>query len=1241
MNRFCSIKIAQSIFVMIFAVTWTGCTRGNKSNPQFSISFSAKRNSTVNAATDPNAPVVKHIVINISDSATKASLMAPFNWDSNCHCPANTDQPLPDPITLTVDSGPGRLIQVLAVLQDPITKASIFEYGETPVDLSAGDSPIINVTTDTKLGSGSGAEANIFGRVKTTAGLFPTGHLVMKYTPPGKPTMTIQSQDIFGGWFSLFAIDGANFDYILESSGETIFPSLGLTASGSSLSINGAVVAPANSLAKIMFPSNTYYKDSTNTCIKNGGNDTQAFLGFFAQGGTLVSGPNVLFQSNGSTSTYIDSTCSAYVGWNTASTSTGVRILGGLGSSSPAGDNFVDYFHMTPAFYGGGGSTSLAQYLGPYKLFTVASGSPTAITVDISSGTSSIINWSYLPGIFGQADSITGSAVFIQPLAAGAATTQLYGDDRFNCANLPSQGFNAPQFVSGPTEQFNTGLPTTQRFQAVICPYTGTSTNPVYYSTVARTYFQGAMAFINVSNSGMPSNPQIGSNNSVTYTITNNGNMTVTGVGVSGITAPLSLVSTTCGSTLTAGSSCTVDLNLTPATVGNQNGAAIFTYNDGANKTLALAWNITATPTILTVAELYSAAPNWNDYAKDDGTNAFNATNTACNSSTDTKCLHGGELRKVVTTYTSCANLAMDDSLNAFNWVCRVANGFAEFASIGLKPGKGLRDLVTATNWRPNHIDLKLSGTVVGTSPAAAIWWGNTVMPAPGSDGATYASPQTLGAASTIYTVPTGVNAINGGYIFGANKVGLVTLGNANLEYNTSFSGYNCNSNASRCEISFENYKFLWLEVNSKLSGGSFPWIGLYTSSGAFSRINNTSITGLQVTGGNYGMFINSAKGFVIRDLQLGPSGSGFSATSLTDSVVDGLTTQGNYQEGIVVNSSNNVTFNRVISSNNNNYGVKLYSSNTNISLVNALVTNNANDGIFNLGLSAGTLMNITSANNNNTGINFSSGSTNNNTLLGLLLVNNLGEGLSFASGSASNEIFGNIMSTHNTNGLVNYGTSNSALGTFYFGNNSALNCSMGTAVAGLSGTCSTSGGIVASTNWSLLNAFIGKLSATDPVNLTNSGGASSHSTITDWLNFAFWGRAWGKQGAAFPSSTNSGVCLTGTCNIWDWRLAASDTASRGVNGTFVAGSACPTSVHGSTSTTSGAGLPMLINATELLGTGGNNDGTCNSNESCVFSPNFGAYQGEPGTLSSAPCLFTDGTITGVTMYGYTTNGGT
>ena len=66
----------------------------------------------------------------------------------------------------------------------------------------------------------------------------------------------------------------------------------------------------------------------------------------------------------------------------------------------------------------------------------------------------------------------------------------------------------------------------------------------------------------------------------------------------------------------------------------------------------------------------------------------------------------------------------------------------------------------------------------------------------------------------------------------------------------------------------------------------------------------------------------------------------------------------------------------------------------------------------------------------------------------------------------------------------------------------------------------------------------------------------------------------------------------------------------------------------------------FLVNAVEILGDRvGDDDGLCESGERCIYSPSFGAYQGEGDYLSAGTCLFSDGMVRGVMMYAYPQNG--
>jgi len=64
----------------------------------------------------------------------------------------------------------------------------------------------------------------------------------------------------------------------------------------------------------------------------------------------------------------------------------------------------------------------------------------------------------------------------------------------------------------------------------------------------------------------------------------------------------------------------------------------------------------------------------------------------------------------------------------------------------------------------------------------------------------------------------------------------------------------------------------------------------------------------------------------------------------------------------------------------------------------------------------------------------------------------------------------------------------------------------------------------------------------------------------------------------------------------------------------------------------------FLRNAVEIMDNGlGNENGLCESNETCLYTPNIGAYQGHGNLISAGP--FTNGVITNVTLMKYEFNG--
>ncbi len=210
-------------------------------------------------------------------------------------------------------------------------------------------------------------------------------------------------------------------------------------------------------------------------------------------------------------------------------------------------------------------------------------------------------------------------------------------------------------------------------------------------------------------------------------------------------------------------------------------------------------------------------------------------------------------------------------------------------------------------------------------------------------------------------------------------------------------------------------------------------------------------------------------------------------------------------------------------------------------------------------------------------------------------------------------------------------------------------NCYVQNAVFTLDdGTCANDSNSDAtlSTTFNFTDSFVGKVSS-DSSNTSHVSGAQSYNSITDWTNFESEGRGWGRSIASLPSTIGERNCTSGGgCQIYDARLSSSDTvvlnrSGDGVNlnNTFVSGANCPSELDGNNIYVSELGVNYMAKAMEIMGDSiGDDDGLCESNEACLYMPNFGAYQGH-GDYTSNTCTFQDGTISGVTMYAYPNNG--
>jgi hypothetical protein len=197
--------------------------------------------------------------------------------------------------------------------------------------------------------------------------------------------------------------------------------------------------------------------------------------------------------------------------------------------------------------------------------------------------------------------------------------------------------------------------------------------------------------------------------------------------------------------------------------------------------------------------------------------------------------------------------------------------------------------------------------------------------------------------------------------------------------------------------------------------------------------------------------------------------------------------------------------------------------------------------------------------------------------------------------------------------------------------------------------------------------AFVAKVTDSDVANQSDENaadaaggpGVAEFDNISDWISFDRPLRGWGADGAAtslFPSDNHRGPCMTGAiCRIWDWNLLAQEAGDplRGVVPAPADGDQTWTHTWSPTDQTGcdeiagasfGSGLCTTVAlraAYEVMGDGiGNENGLCESSETCVVATNIGAYQGH-GVLEAAAGgdIATGGALENIELLEYPSNG--
>lgn len=194
------------------------------------------------------------------------------------------------------------------------------------------------------------------------------------------------------------------------------------------------------------------------------------------------------------------------------------------------------------------------------------------------------------------------------------------------------------------------------------------------------------------------------------------------------------------------------------------------------------------------------------------------------------------------------------------------------------------------------------------------------------------------------------------------------------------------------------------------------------------------------------------------------------------------------------------------------------------------------------------------------------------------------------------------------------------------------------------------------STDIDVSASFVGPLYIEDSANASDTLGFAAWSDDLDWYNFDRAYRVWGRDHAdPFPGNEHEGRCGTDIdCRMWDFNLTLADVGDSGAPLMLnVSDELTATDVYTHTwladtveecdETRGGVFDGGVCESTFLSGAVewmddhvGNENGLCESNETCLYTPNIGAYQGH-GTRTTT--LITVGEIENVTLYSYEMNG--
>jgi hypothetical protein len=620
------------------------------------------------------------------------------------------------------------------------------------------------------------------------------------------------------------------------------------------------------------------------------------------------------------------------------------------------------------------------------------------------------------------------------------------------------------------------------------------------------------------------------------------------------------------------------------------------------------------------------------------------------------------------------------------------------FYSNELNAGIGLSNLIDFSSVSFQLLKVKVTGGLFSVAPTSNLrkWWTNPVLALPGTSGS---GPTSLIAASnTIFvdTNPDGSDITSTGYRLASDGIGLVIYPAKRLIWDPAGVPNTVVFSSTALERVFiysTGNQRLWIEGH--FDGQSTVDKILRLDNVSFSRVQNSTITGNMLTptpsgiafqmnlsnansfvqdiiaNSNVNVLINQSDGNYFHNFRVSNTSTynGLSLINSSQNVFNNLNVANSSINNIEVDpgSSANV-FSNVVSTAAAGLNADLRGPSNTVTAMTAMQSQSG-VGIMGIVATNNIVHSLTAGSTSSSGIGIegtlSTPVTSNTTISQVASYSNPA-GIKISGDLKKVEFHGNLLLGVNSNNCdldPNFSAQYELADSF--------NCSS----------------IFPSSSTSFLNV---DLSTSFYQGSPDFSSPTNYSTDLFLYSTDFF-RSWGhKGGTSWPSSGNNGICTVASqCSLFDWSLnkfanfirTTSDSPDSpqpfvpSSSGATVIGDEvyfsgtipfCPNTTDGTTyiasasyvasSSTFPQGMNgytsgmstcsegnickqyYLKNAIERIGDWrGDDDGLCEKDEDCIYTPNYGAYQGE-GLL--IPCTQGNGGIIPVhQMFVYQTNG--